>query len=82
MDYGRSGTFRSRSVAISFSRFECLVSQCMSYFIGTFLYIATGEIITNEFNVSKYKWAKFMFFLLAIGFVSSLYFIEELTGGG
>jgi len=43
---------------------------------GTFLYIATIEVIVEEFNVSRYKWGKFSVFLMAIGFVSSLWFIE------
>lgn len=43
---------------------------------GTFIYIATIEVIVEEFNFRRYKWGKFFFFLAAIGFVSSFWFIE------
>lgn len=46
---------------------------------GTFLYIATVEVIVEEFNIARYKWQKFMFFLIAIAFVSSIWFMEQLT---
>lgn len=48
---------------------------------GTFLYIATVEVIVEEFAISHYKITKFLFYLLAIGFVSSLWYIEQATGG-
>jgi len=48
---------------------------------GTFLYIAAGEVIVEEFNIARYKWAKYLVFLLAVGFVTSLWFIEQATGG-
>lgn len=53
----------------------------MSISAGTFVYIATLEVLVEEFNVKRYKIVKFLFFLLAIGFVSSLFFIEQATGG-
>jgi zinc transporter 1/2/3 len=46
---------------------------------GTFLYVATLEVLVEEFNVNKYKWHKYLFFVIAVGFVSSLYFIEQFT---
>jgi solute carrier family 39 (zinc transporter), member 1/2/3 len=43
---------------------------------GTFLYIATVEVIVEEFAISHYKFSKFILYLFALGFVSSLWFIE------
>lgn len=43
---------------------------------GTFLYIATIEVIVEEFNIARYKWIKFGFFLIAIAFVTSIWFLE------
>lgn len=48
----------------------------MSISAGTFIYIATLEVLVEEFNVKRYKVPKYFFFLLAIGFISSLWFIE------
>ncbi|KAL4501594.1 hypothetical protein ABPG72_018645 [Tetrahymena utriculariae] len=53
----------------------------MSISAGTFVYIATLEVLVEEFNVKRYKIVKYIFFLIAIGFVSSLWFIEQATGG-
>ena len=44
--------------------------------VGTFVYIATLEVIVEEFNLDRYKILKFFVFLVAIGFVSSIFFIE------
>ena len=49
--------------------------------LGTFLYIAAGEIIIHEFNLKRHRYFKFFLFCVAIGFVTSLYFIEKATGG-
>ena len=70
--------------SISVGKLEkCFRSLTLIFILkGTFLYISTAEIITSEFSISKYKWQKYIFFLLAIGFVSSLYFIEQLTESG
>lgn len=43
---------------------------------GTFLYIATIEVITEEFSIARYKVLKFLLFLVAVAFTSSLFFIE------
>jgi phosphoglycerol transferase MdoB-like AlkP superfamily enzyme len=48
--------------------------------LGTFLYIAAAEVIVNEFNLKRYRFLKFILFLCAIGFVVSLFFIEQATG--
>lgn len=45
--------------------------------IGTFLYIATGEVIVEEFSISRYKIAKFLIFLAAIGLVCATWFVEH-----
>lgn len=52
----------------------------MSISAGTFIYIATIEVIVEEFNNERYNIIKFLFFLVAIGFVCSLWFIEQSTG--
>lgn len=52
----------------------------MSISAGTFIYIATLEVLVEEFNVRRYKIIKFLFFLVAIGFITSLWFIERATG--
>ena len=43
---------------------------------GTFLYIATVEVIVEEFAVPNYKFTKFLLYLLAVAFVCSIWFIE------
>jgi zinc transporter 1/2/3 len=43
---------------------------------GTFLYIATIEVIVEEFNIARYKCLKYIAFILAIAFVSSIWFLE------
>ncbi|KAL4436171.1 hypothetical protein ABPG74_018155 [Tetrahymena malaccensis] len=47
---------------------------------GTFLYIAAVEVIVEEFNLERYKIVKFFLFLVAIGFISSLWAVEQATG--
>jgi len=46
---------------------------------GTFLYIACGEVIVNEFNLKRFRVFKFFLFCIAIGFVTLLFFIEQWT---
>ena len=36
----------------------------MSLSVGTFIYIATSEIIVEEFSLTRYKWIKLLFFIL------------------
>lgn len=49
---------------------------------GTFIYIAASEIIVEEFNQSKHKGWKFLFYVLGVALMGSVYFIEEAVGGG
>ncbi|KAL4505219.1 hypothetical protein ABPG72_016286 [Tetrahymena utriculariae] len=51
----------------------------MSVSAGTFIYIATQEVIAQEFNKNRYQVVKFFFFLIGVGFISSLYFVEQAT---
>ncbi len=44
--------------------------------VGTFLYIATMEVLVEEFNLQRYKWIKYLFFVCGIGFVCGLFIIE------
>ncbi|CAK66732.1 unnamed protein product (macronuclear) [Paramecium tetraurelia] len=53
----------------------------VSISVGTFIYISTMETLTEEFSISQYKWEKYIIFLVAIAFVSSLWFIEQAVGG-
>lgn len=48
----------------------------ISISVGTFVYIATVEIIVEEFSVTRYKWIKFFVFNIALLFVTSLWFAE------
>ncbi|EAR98823.1 metal cation transporter, ZIP family protein (macronuclear) [Tetrahymena thermophila SB210] len=52
----------------------------MSISAGTFIYIATQEVIAQEFSKNRYQIVKFIFFLVGVGFISSLYFVEQATG--
>ncbi|EGR31297.1 zip zinc transporter family protein, putative [Ichthyophthirius multifiliis] len=52
----------------------------MSISVGTFLYIATLEVLVEEFSDKRFRFEKFVFFLIAIGFVSSLWFLEQEIG--
>ncbi|KAL4462641.1 hypothetical protein ABPG74_000471 [Tetrahymena malaccensis] len=53
----------------------------MSISAGTFIYIATQEVIAQEFSKNRYQIVKFLFFLVGVGFISSLFFVEQATGG-
>ena len=55
---------------------DFIVSIFYSISAGTFLYISTIEVIVEEFNISRFKIFKYLAFLLAIGFVSSIWFLE------
>lgn len=48
----------------------------MSISAGTFLYIATNEVIVEEFSLSRFKKIKFFLYLIGIGFISSLWLVE------
>ena len=53
------------------------IFQCIS--AGTFLYIATVEVIVEEFAVSRYRFTKYLCYLSSIVFVCGLWFIEQVT---
>lgn len=55
-----------------------IVSIFYAISAGTFLYISTIEVIVEEFNVARYKLFKFLAFLIAIGFISSIWFLEQI----
>ncbi|KRX05287.1 hypothetical protein PPERSA_00588 [Pseudocohnilembus persalinus] len=46
---------------------------------GTFIYIASMEVLVEEFNLKRYKWPKFIMFLVSIPFISMLWVLEQLT---
>ena len=48
---------------------------------GTFIFIASAEIIVEEFAVSRNKFWKYIFYLLGIALMSSVFWIEKATGG-
>ena len=51
----------------------------LSITVGTFIYIACSEIIIDEFSEAKYKYLKFLFFLLGAGIVIGLSIIESFS---
>ena len=65
------GVFQAISAGIKSKIYEIILK-------GTFIYIATGEVILNEFNRKRFRFLKFVLFMLAIGFVCVLYAIKEL----
>ncbi|CAD8176410.1 unnamed protein product [Paramecium pentaurelia] len=46
---------------------------------GTFIYIATMEVIQEQFNQKSNSYYKMMMFLFAIGFISTIWKIEKLS---
>jgi zinc transporter 1/2/3 len=48
---------------------------------GTFLYIATLEVLVHEFSTVRHIGAKYALYLVSIGFVSSIWYLEQITGG-
>jgi zinc transporter 1/2/3 len=45
---------------------------------GTFIYVAASEVIVEEFAVTKYKYIKFIFYLLGGIFVGILALLEKV----
>lgn len=41
------------------------------------MYVATNEIIVEEFSISRHKWTKFVFYLLGVLMISLLWFLEH-----
>ncbi|EGR27854.1 zip zinc transporter family protein, putative [Ichthyophthirius multifiliis] len=60
---------------------ELITGIFMAISTGTFIYIATLEVLVEEFSVKRYKFVKFLFFLAAGAFITSLWFLEQVTGG-
>lgn len=44
---------------------------------GTFVYIATMDVINEEFKVDRHQWLKFGFYLVGIGFICLIWLVEE-----
>ena len=49
--------------------FNCLAA-------GTFIFIACSEVIIEEFSLPEYKVLKLIFFLIGIGMITSLLFLD------
>ena len=49
---------------------------CSSLAAGSFLYIACSEVIVEEFSISQNRFLKLFFFILGIGIITSLLFLE------
>ena len=49
---------------------------------GTFIYIATAEIIVEEFSITDDKFKKFFGFLLGIGVMALVWVVEEKENAG
>jgi hypothetical protein len=47
------------------------------YYLGTFLYIATTDIIAEEFSIGKKKWQKLLFFLIGYSIMAILKVYEN-----
>jgi zinc transporter 1/2/3 len=54
-----------------------LIGVCFALSAGSFLYIAFAEIILDEFSMSTYRYTKFLFYLLGIGFVTWMGTLED-----
>ena len=48
---------------------------------GTFIYVACSEVIVEEFAVTKYKYVKFLVYLIGATFVELLAVWEVKSGG-
>ncbi len=53
------------------------IGICVSISAGTFLYIATIEVIVEEFSIARYKIQKFIIFLVAVAFISLITMSES-----
>jgi hypothetical protein len=54
-----------------------IIKRVFYQLLGTFLYVALGEILLKEFNDEKHIYRKFFYFFLAFLMASSLSFIEH-----
>ena len=48
---------------------------------GTFIYIASTEIIVEEFTVTKHPIKKFIAYILGCSLMLSMYYIDAAMGG-
>lgn len=54
-----------------------LVGVCFALSAGSFLYIATAEIIVDEFSLPAFRFSKFLFYMLGIALVACMGFMED-----
>lgn len=54
-----------------------LVGVCFALSAGSFLYIASAEIILDEFAMPTYRYTKFLFYMLGIAFVAAMGLMED-----
>jgi zinc transporter 1/2/3 len=47
---------------------------------GTFIYVAASEVIVEEFAVTKYRYSKFLTYLIGGVFVGGLAVLEKIYG--
>ena len=66
-------------MALSFLSSDILAGIFLSISVGTFIYIACSEIIIDEFSDNKYKFPKFISFLLGAGIVIVLSIVEVFS---
>lgn len=57
-----------------------VTSTFMSLSVGTFIYIGAAEIIVEEFSITRFKWQKFIAYLLGGLFITGLT-VWEVVGG-
>ena len=63
------GIFIGESGPLVEMTFACLAG-------GSFLYISCSEVIVEEFSVSQFRFLKLFFFMVGIGIISSLNFLD------
>lgn len=55
---------------------EMVEIVCSSLAAGSFLYISCSEVIVEEFSISSNRFVKLFFFIIGIGIITSLLFLE------
>mmetsp|Transcript_19412 Transcript_19412/g.9013 ORF Transcript_19412/g.9013 Transcript_19412/m.9013 type:complete len:107 (+) Transcript_19412:73-393(+) len=58
---------------------DLIVGIFMSLTVGTFLYIATAEIIVEEFSLGGWRWWKFLAFMVGIAIVAGVMIYHSMT---
>jgi zinc transporter 1/2/3 len=56
-----------------------IVGIFLSLAAGTFIYVSASEVIVEEFSVTRYKYQKYVLYLLGGLFVGLLAFMEVLN---